>query len=326
MASRLEAPILSSEQSSPSELHHEHPQTQFCLKQLKEQTHHGIEAVRDTIERLIKESQTPPDLQPSLPPDKSKKENAISRIFHQLKYPSTTDVIYTTFRLVTPAISLELISVLGLRATSLLIKSDLPLDLTVKLYNASRYSVMATTTILVASIALISWQHLRARHNFEYFSRLLSVGKTATSAKNYLSLTYPQTNNYPFYGELHFVDRTDADRELFKNPVAAIRDAFTGLLALAEACEQNDPRLDGIEIFGGISSIIDQRLEKFGFQVAEPKLDINLMDRTFAPVMTWLGKLFPKQDYNIPDQPPMVCFITRESLIANKAKFARFAK
>lgn len=259
------------------------------------------------------------------PSDKPPQVNKIGQFFKLLKFPSTLDAIINQTNLYLPSVLGVLFSLLWINTTSTLAKADsIPLDSAFTIYKDS-YLFLASIGFQAATDALIIWQYLRSHHNYEYLSNLLCFNKVAMSPKNYLSLTFPEVQEFPFYGELHLTERTDKYRWILTNPYAAFRDAFTGLANLADACEHNDPRLDGIQFFGGISSIIDTRLTRFGFHVAEPVVDISPIERLYEVFLN----LFPDRSLSQdnPDQSPvMACYITRENLIANKGNFARFAK
>lgn len=151
--------------------------------------------------------------------------------------------------------------------------------------------------------------------NRVHFGQDLTVSKVAVS-KNYIPrIMFPfELSNERFVGELHFQGKwkkrfsqaTDA-------PITVIRSAFRDLYALALEVEKNNPTLTDINYFVGVSSMVDELFERYGFQVAYYKDEYGL------PA---LGKPDQK-DLKIVSRPVRVLLFSKAALIANKAKIAK---
>lgn len=94
------------------------------------------------------------------------------------------------------------------------------------------------------------------------FGELLTVSTVATkyaAAKHYFP---EQLGNQQYYGELHIRGRGNNQSA---TPKETLRHGIAGLALLAKACEQEDPRLKGLDYFYGQSPFISKKLAQFGF-------------------------------------------------------------
>ena len=164
------------------------------------------------------------------------------------------------------------------------------------------------------------------------FSKLLTVSRVFLTRKSTMTPVMKKIDDdfdSGFVAELHFVGKDKSDWKNISSPLQALRDGFDGLAKLATACEQNDPNLEGINLFGGESNILSSKFEKFGFKIF--RLD-EIKRSFFARVADGVGIFHETEPTVFPNgaeaNDKMIHYgvITRESLIENKSLFERFAK
>jgi hypothetical protein len=124
---------------------------------------------------------------------------------------------------------------------------------------------------------------------------------------------------------LHFAGEARST-DKFPDPITATREGFRGLHKLAQACLENDPRLEEIDFFAGVSPIVDKRYGKFGFLVVDDNSidSLNKFDKLMLSPFIWLSlRMHRKRGINIPDRASMVALITRDALIENMEVFEK---
>lgn len=157
------------------------------------------------------------------------------------------------------------------------------------------------------------------------FGSLLTVQKRVMTESSFVGQVFPSLVEARFYGELHFAGEARSI-DKFPDPIIATREGFRGLHTLAQACLENDPRLEEIDFFAGVSPIVDKRYGKFGFLVVDDNSidSLNKLDKLMLSPLHWLdSKTRRKRGINIPDRKPMVALITRDALIENMEVFKK---
>ncbi len=202
--------------------------------------------------------------------------------------------------------------------------------------------IVSTTSAIIASsgfftmlgmFGLMDRMHkLEVKHRI-LFSKLFTVSRVFTSNKSLLQPAFVKINpdfKSGFTGELHFdginVDSWDG----VTTELAAFRDMAEGLYNLSVACEQDDSRLIGITLFGGVSSKLNPKLEKYGFHIfKENELKkTSITDRIFR----LLAKLRGSKTLTYPNGviytsgEKFVGVINRDEIIQHKNDYARLAK
>jgi len=157
------------------------------------------------------------------------------------------------------------------------------------------------------------------------FGSLLTVQKRVMTGSSFVGQVFPSLAKARFYGELHFAGEARSI-DKFPDPITATREGFRGLHTLTQACLENDPRLEEIDFFAGVSPIVDKRYGKFGFLVVDDNSidSLNRLDKLMLSPSYWLdSRIRRKRGINLPDRESMIALITRDALIENMEVFEK---
>lgn len=171
----------------------------------------------------------------------------------------------------------------------------------------------------------MAYTALRERHNRISFGESLTVSRVAVLPNTRISKAVPELEGEKYYGELHYVGKKlDIQVQQAPDFHKVMREGVTGLSQLVEACEEQDPRLNGINYFVGISPIVTEGLTRFGFQVTEasPRKKYLIKD-----VADYLRQFAGRQPLEwLAHRESLMCVAGREDLVANKSTIDRFAQ
>jgi hypothetical protein len=192
--------------------------------------------------------------------------------------------------------------------------------------------MIASGVFMFGSIGFSQVVEMIAKKHRVSFSKLLTVSRVFLARESSLYPAYKQLKpdmDSDFIGELDFMGKDSASWKGITSPYLAAKDGLLGLFNLATACEQNDPQLDGLTVFGGKSQMLNSKFEKLGFKIFE--FDKIKRKSFFTPVSAFLLKLGRGDFHKYPNGARLegkynVGVITRESLIQNKNIYARLAR
>lgn len=188
--------------------------------------------------------------------------NPIQRFKNWLGYPSSNVKNTIQDKIRTPAIIVATAGISGMVLTSFSLLSSLSENpvflgnvINVFLGCASVTGVsLLTERISDAVSRRIVKREIKNRIPF---SNLVTVSKVYDSAVG-------------FSGELHFVGRNSQDWKEIDSKTQKIKDILVGLRNLAQACEENDPRILNINTFKSSSSILHPNyFSNLGFKFSD---------------------------------------------------------
>lgn len=184
--------------------------------------------------------------------------------------------------------------------------------------NAVGYGSLAFSLPMAYSV-------LRERKNRISFGESLTVSRVAILPNAAVAKALPELSGEKYYGELHFVGKKlDIQVTQVPNFHRVMREGIKGLSQLVEACEQQDPRLAGINYFLGKSPIVTEELNRFGFRVTEPPPSRTYRIKDPAD---FLRKLMGRQPFEwLKHRRTMMCVASRNDLLAKKDVIDRVTK
>jgi hypothetical protein len=237
------------------------------------------------------------------------KKNGINTLKDRLLYPGDKDLAKITSRFIIP---------------SILVKRTYLSLLFSKREGLIDYFSVAWFLNLFA-LALGGKLQISEQKQEILFGSLLTVQKRVMTGDSFVGQVFPSLTKARFYGELHFAGEARSI-DKFPDPITATREGFRGLHTLAQACLENDPRLEEIDFFAGVSPIVDERYAKFGFLVVDDNSisSLNRFDKLMLSPLYWLdSRTRRKRGINLPDRESMVALITRDALIENMEIFEK---
>lgn len=232
----------------------------------------------------------------------------------RLRYPSSQDGKEVLRRLVPPSALLFLASSIKrvLPAESQAI-AHLGVDQAEASDLAKKARLIAIPGFAAAGLIFIALSYQEAKNRVRYGEHL-TVSKVAVSLGYFASKLFPEVAKERFVGEVHFKGKWKMRYSPQESAHSVMWKLFSDLYELAEAVENNDPRLKDLRYFIGLSSMVTPLLEKFGFIVVHYKDQIGL------PA---LGQE-QQGDLKLLVRPVMAAMISKEGLLEHKADFARF--
>lgn len=178
---------------------------------------------------------------------------------------------------------------------------------------------------ILATASPRAYTALRERHNRLSFGESLTVSRVAVLPNNRITRAIPELKDERYYGEIHYIGKQlDINVRQAPDFRRVMRDGIVGLSQLVEACEQQDPQLDGINHFVGISPIVTEGLTRFGFQVTEPPHRRNYPIKDPADFLRQFLKVQPFGW--LAHRESLMCIASREDLVANRAAIDRLAQ
>lgn len=261
------------------------------------------------------------------------KRSLITKLFDRLNFPS----IHDKRKALRIGYAVIEVAVLSLIASKIVIDTAVNGMVLPELVWFASDSLRKITTLsflpIVASLSTSFYISAKEHFNKTQYGKTLTVTKVAaSSAKEIDGLSVP---NERFLGEMHFVGKGSIKNPLscfvpaffFKSESENLKQGLVDLSALAEACSNNSSKLEGINVFFGISPIVTRNLERFGFQIFPYKDRRNLLERVVdIPLdMINLANSIPMRlrfkAHAI--QPSQTAVVTRDSLIENKDKIKK---
>lgn len=276
-----------------------------------------------------------------LKPDKTKVDNPkvkninnpVKVLFNKLRYPSTSDS-YKVKKKMAMGLAGVVAGAVGIAITT----SSGFAEFTALRGFSTGNLAWGSLGLLISSGALMigpAIMHMRSA-NIEMnerqpFGRLLTVSKAFVTRGSVLQPVFKKVDpNFKseLTGEMHFVGVKGASWEGIDNPVTTAKEGYLGLHKLAIACEQDDPSLRGINFFSGVSPIVNNSFEKYGFHTFAPQEFLKPL--IAGRIMKALSK-YPGEDMKYPngympkEGSSRIGIISRENLISHKEDFLREA-
>lgn len=262
-----------------------------------------------------------------------KKPNLATRIFDRINFPRGKDksaIISVGFA----AIGIAGISLVAGRAIlETALGGNIPIE-TAKYVSDWLYRITGLgMASMAATIIAGSFVALKEQKNKTLYGTILTVTKVA-------ALSNKRTEGLPvkderYLGEMHFLGKEHSwklfpylSSSFFNNTEAQnVRQGLVALYKLAEACSNNSPELEGINVFMGISPAVTKSLEKFGFQIFPYKDYRNGFEKILEiPIRTidrFLSIPMRSKFKAGTSRPSQIGIVTREKLIENKENIKR---
>lgn len=257
--------------------------------------------------------------------------------FQRMRYPGDEDSSKTFIRSVLPVLSGQIIALVPMfMRTADVIRYS---SGAVAQLNPVLEQITSVVTPIGVGLNVMLWLGLgkyvyeskSETKNKHLFGKLLTINKTKTVKNSAVGKTFPEIPD-PYYGEMHFLGKAgkkgESTEDIFKqDPIKILRQGLRDLLVLAQACKDNAPDLEGLNVFvGPYSPLITESLKKFGFEIRKPKYNEKWIDKIFEFIPDYLNKIAYKESgIREIDRPSMACMITRETLIKQIPTLEKYA-
>jgi hypothetical protein len=273
----------------------------------------GLEAARTALKELNADEQNP--LGSS---HKTRYQGRRPKYIDIISYPSNQTPIKVLKNVTIPLVLAEI----GLAGMTVAANGPLATHIDPSIAKSLLDATLSTMILSGLSVAGFGFLSSNEKRNTVPYGDYLCVTKSSPLNNPTLSNTFPEISQNHLFGELHFLGQKRVDA--YQNSIKVVRSGLEGLYKLAEACEQDDERLEGIETFAGISPIVLPSLRKMGFEVARPtSIPRSTWDKVFGSIFYSINKaVTPK--YPIPEREPLAAFISREELVKRKVDFEKF--
>lgn len=295
------------------------------LNRLKEEIKTEAATVESVTEKYLGTTKPQPDNR------QNKKTNPIRNFINWLKYPSANDNYKINRNVFMPASVAAVASSLGVYFATLPQFATFAAmhQMSVENFIFGSVGLLIPSGITMATaVAMKERANIIEEKNRISFSKLLTVSKVFTSERSTLRPTFEKIDSdfkSGFTGELHFVGIDETSWEGITNPLSTLKEGLIGLQNLAIACEQNDPRLQDLDLFGGKSRSINPTLEKYGFktfplgEIVKP----SIMDKIMSFVAEFRARDTTYPNGYKPHGESYIGVISRKDLILHKNDFSK---
>ncbi|MCA9371363.1 hypothetical protein KC726_00530 [Candidatus Woesebacteria bacterium] len=237
----------------------------------------------------------------------------VRQAIEEIKYPSKKTIDALVTKALIPSTIVSAGSIIGGEILNIILPSMNPENALFAINSL----LSLQKILLVENIALIAYFFDRVIRKERSYGELLTFRKVAMNDE--VLLFFPQIANQKSYGELHFVGGSLLLKRIPDKPKDLLLQGIEDLSSLAEACQRNDPRLENLEVFIGISPLVDKYFTKLGFQITPIPDDqdiknYNIFHKIYMCFNSVMGRLI---NYHPRNQNPSACMITRETLVEN---------
>lgn len=290
----------------------------------------GVAVPIQNIEEEVEAISNLSNLKPKKLDVEIRNNNPIQNFREWLQYPASTDKIRISNSVYTPAVISVYTGLAGIAASGSFLMSDAIItnSALIEIAGSTFFGSAALTGVGLAvekfSKFLINKIEKTEEKNRVNFGELVKVSRaylTKFSPLYQVMKEYPTVKETGLIGELHFGTNYEKYWNENSNTVA-VRDILAGLVELAEACENNDSRLTGIQNFGTITDIMTQQyFEEFGFIIRES--EVSNLKRTNNFLNKFLSIFHDQNKDKYPGESlsrtgMKTVTITRDDLIKNK--------